>query len=158
MIRTSLLILGSIGFIIVIGGATYEHAAIVPAWSAAVPESLAMFQGKYALAPQNFWILVHPVTLVLLIAAVIANWNTSRRNYILTTLVGYAGILAITSVYFVPELIALTQTSYSTTVDPDLTRRANLWELLSLVRLAALLVLAFVLLLGLSKPSASTPE
>jgi hypothetical protein len=153
MIRTLLLILGSISFVIVIGGATYEHAAIVPVWSAAVPESLAMFQGRYGLTAQNFWIPIHPVTLVLLIAALVGNWNTPRRNYILTTIAGYIAILATTFVYFVPELLALTQTAYSTTVDPELTRRANFWEILSLVRLGALLLLAVVLLLGLSKPA-----
>ena len=158
MIRTFLLILGSISFIVVIGGATYEHAAIVPAWSAAVPESLSMFQGEYGLAAQNFWIPVHPVTLVLLIAATIANWDTPPRNYILTTLAGYVGILAITSVYFVPELLALTQTAYSMTSDAELTRRANLWEAMSLIRLAALIVLAIILLFGLSKQSVAKSD
>ena len=156
MIRTLLLILGSISFIIVIGGATYEHAAVVPAWSAAVPESLSMFQGKYGLAPGKFWIPVHPVTLVLLISALVANWKTQRRGYILVTLIGYALILATTFAYFVPELMAITQTAYSPTVDTDLTRRANLWEALSLVRLGFLFVLAITLLMGLSKPDRVT--
>ena len=156
MTRTLLLILGSISFIIVIGGATYEHAAVVPAWSAAVPESLSMFQGKYGLAPGKFWVPVHPVTLVLLISALVLNWKTRRRSYILATLIGYAFILAITFAYFVPELMAITQTAYSPTIDMDLTRRANLWEALSLVRLGFLLILAVTLLMGLSKPDRVT--
>src|SRR5687768_10544311 len=80
MIKTLLLILGSISFIIVIGGATYEHAAVVPVWASAVPASLAMFQGEYGLAASNFWIPIHPITLALLLAALIANWRTGRRN------------------------------------------------------------------------------
>src|SRR5687768_12741871 len=131
MMRTLLLIFSSISFIIVIGGAVYEHAAIVPVWSAAVPESLSMFQGKYGVAAQNFWIPIHPVTLVLLCTALVANWRTPRRNYILTTIAGYLAILGMTFVYFVPELLAVTQSAYSATVDPDLTVRANTWELLS---------------------------
>jgi hypothetical protein len=62
MTKTFLLIFGCISFIIVIGGATYEHAAVVPRWTAAVPASLAMFQGDYGLAPANFWIAIHPIT------------------------------------------------------------------------------------------------
>ena len=152
MIPTLLLILGCISFIIVIGGATYEHAAVVPLWTSAVPASLSMFQGEHGLAPANFWIPVHPVTIVLLVTALIANWQTPRRAYILVTLVGYVAILAVTFVYFVPELLAITQSPYAASIDPDLTRRAKVWELLSLIRLGCLLVLALILLLGLSKP------
>jgi hypothetical protein len=152
MIRTLLLILGCISFIIVIGGATYEHAAVVPVWSSAVPASLSMFQGEYGLAAWKFWIPVHPVTMSLLILGLIANWRTPRRPYILCAILGYAAILAITFTYFVPELWTLIQTTYSTTVDADLTQRTKLWETLSFVRVGAMIVMAVVLLFGLSKP------
>jgi hypothetical protein len=151
-LRTFLLILGGISFITVIGGAVYEHLAVVPVWASAVPASLAMFQGEYGLRAQNFWIPIHPVTLVLLAASLVLHWRTPRRNFILTTLAGYLLILVITFFYFVPELMALTQSAYSTAVDAELTRRAGMWETLSLVRLAFLVVLAVALLRGLSLP------
>jgi hypothetical protein len=151
MIRTISFILAALSFIFVIGGAVYEHLAVVPIWSAAVPASLAMFQGPHALTPQNFWIPIHPTTLSLMTAALLLNWKTERRKFILSSLVGYVLILAITAVYFVPELMALTQTTYSSIADIELTRRASLWESLSLARLAFLISLAVVLLLGLSK-------
>ena len=152
-LRTFLLILGGISFITVIGGAVYEHLAVVPVWASAVPASLAMFQGEYALRAQNFWIPIHPVTLLLLTSALVLNWQTPRRKFILTTLAGYLLLLLITLIYFVPELLALTQSAYSTAVDPELTRRAGMWETLSLVRLAFLFVLAVFLLHGLSLPA-----
>ncbi len=68
-----LLSLAILSYIIVIGGATYEHLAVVPQWTAAPPASLAMFQGTYGLQAQNFWIPIHPVTLILMGAALIAN-------------------------------------------------------------------------------------
>lgn len=151
MVRTALLIFACISFIIVIGGATYEHAAVVPQWTSAVPASLSMFQGEYGLAASNFWIPVHPVAIVLFLLALIANWRTERRKYILIALTGYVAILGMTFVYFVPELMAIIQTSYSLSVDPELTRRAQFWEMLSLVRLAILITLAVCLLTGLSK-------
>jgi hypothetical protein len=151
MIRTILLILGCISFIVVIGGATYEHAAVVPVWTSAVPASLSMFQGEWGLAAANFWIPVHPVTMTLLVVGLIANWSNERRGYIAVTLAGYSAILAATFVYFVPELMSLVQSNYSPTVNADLTLRAETWEALSLVRLGALFVLAMVLLLGLSR-------
>lgn len=151
IIRTLFLVLGCISFITVIGGATYEHLAVVPVWASAVPASLSMFQGDYGLAAQRFWIPIHPVTIVLLVAALITNWRTERRSFVIAVLVGYLAILATTFVFFVPELLSITKTSFSQTVDPELTRRAKLWETLSLVRLGSLQVLAVILLLGLSR-------
>ena len=151
MIRTLSLIFASISFIVVIGGAAYEHLAVVPVWSAAVPASLTMFQGEYGLAAQNFWIPIHPITLALLIAALLLNWRTPGRNYLLAAIGGYLAVLTITMVYFVPELMALTQSAYSATVNEELTRRASMWEALSLARLGFLIFLAVMLLFGLSK-------
>jgi hypothetical protein len=152
MIRTLVLILGCISFITVVGGAVYEHAAVVPVWTSAVPASLHMFQGEYRLAAPNFWIPpVHPITLLLLVTGMIANWRTDRRNYVLVTILGYSAVLAITFIYFVPELMSITQASYSATVDAELTRRALTWQTLSLVRLVFLIALAIVLLSGLTK-------
>ena len=154
MIRTLLLILGCISFIVVMGAATYEHAAVVPIWTSAVPVSLSMFQGEYALHPWNFWVPIHPITVTLLVIALIANWRTPRRNYVIAGFGGYLLVLAVTFAYFVPELLALVvNTPYSPTVDAELTRRAELWETLSLVRLGFIFVLAVVLLLGLSNPA-----
>jgi hypothetical protein len=47
--------------------------------------------------------------------------------------------------------MAITQSTYSNTVDAALTKRANTWEFLSLIRLGILLLLAVNLLWGLSK-------
>ena len=150
--RNVLLVLASISFIIVIGGAVYEHLALVPAWAAAVPASLTVFQGEYRITPEKFWMLIHPITLVLFVIALALHWKTPRRAFVLTPLIGYALILVITFFYFVPELMALTQTPYGATVDPELTSRAGRWETLSLVRLGFLIILAITLLFGLTKP------
>lgn len=146
-----------LAFIIVIGGAVYEHLNMVPAWSAAPPASLSMFQGKYGLNPELFWKLIHPVNLVLFIVTLIVHWKSPRKKHILTVFVTYAVILAITFVYFVPELLSITQTAFSDTVDVDLARRASLWETLSIVRLIVLLGLSIVLLLGLTKTVSRKP-
>lgn len=143
-------ILASIVFITIIGAAIYEHAAVVPMWSAAPPRSLSMFQGEYGLQAVNFWKPVHPIAILLLAAALITNWRQPQRKQLLITLGGYALILVITGIYFVPELLSITASTYSTAVSDDLTGRAKTWEALSLVRLGVLLVLAVVLLNGLA--------
>jgi hypothetical protein len=145
------LILVCISFIIVIGAAVYEHMGVVPQWSEAPPKSLSMFQGEYGLNSGRFWMSIHPVTLLLFIIALVTNWKTFRRRNILIAFIGYLIILAITSVYFVPTLMEFINTPYSDTVDPTLVDRASMWETLSLVRLVALLVLAYILLSALLK-------
>lgn len=153
-IRTFVLILGAISFIIVIGGAVYEHTALVPVWTNAIPASLSMFQGEYGIRPINFWSWVHPVTMLFLLLSLVLNWRTARRPHIILVIGGYFLTLLVTFIYFVPELLALTQSAYSTAIDPVLTARGGRWESLSLVRLAFMILLAIVLLLGVARDSA----
>jgi hypothetical protein len=149
-LRISALAIAAVSFVIVAGGAVYEHLAVVPQWSAAPPASLTMFQGEYGLSAGRFWPLAHAVTVVLLITALVLNWRTPARSFISIALCGYIVLLVITSVYFLPELGAITRTPYQPVADAALTARAERWEVLSLVRLALLLALAFVLMLGLT--------
>lgn len=137
---------------IVIGGAVYEHIAVVPVWASAVPASLSMLQPPYGLAAANFWIPIHPVTILLIAASLFFNWNSERRKFILITFGGYAIILIATFIFFVPELLAITESTFSNSVDAELTRRAQTWETLSLVRLGFLLLPAVSLLWRLSRP------
>ncbi len=150
-LKTYALIAASICFIIVIGGAVYEHLTMVPRWKLAPPNSLTMFQGEYGINSGRFWQLIHPVTLVLLIASLTTNWKTEGRKYIAIPLTGYVIILIITFSYFVPELLAIIQTPYRPSVESGLVARAGLWEKLSLVRLGVLFILAATLLLGLTR-------
>ena len=140
-----------LSFSVVVGAAIYEHVAVVPGWSAAPPASLSMFQGKYGLNPTPFWIAIHPVTLVLLAAALVLFRKTGSWPYLLTTIIGYVMVLVITFAHFVPELIAITGTPYSENIDDSLTERAAQWEALSLVRLSFLVVLAVIGIAGLGR-------
>src|SRR6185503_14158838 len=146
-----LLILASISFIVIFGAAIYEHAVLVPTWAAAPPSSLAIFQGQYKLEPQNFWIPIHPLTVLLLILSLITNWKNDRRKNILIVCISYAVILAITFTYFVPEIISIMKIPFQDTVDPSLVHRASMWETLSLIRLAFIGILCCVLLTALTK-------
>jgi hypothetical protein len=148
-----LLILASICFIIIVGAATYEHLAVIPQWSAAPPSSFSLFNGKYPLRAQYFWIPVHPVTVLLMAGALITNWKNSRKKNILTVFIGYLAILVITYVYFVPQLMTFMETPYQDTVDEALLAKASMWETLSLIRLVVLFVLSYILLSALTKPN-----
>ena len=153
-----LLILASICFVVVFGAAVYEHIAVVPVWSAGPPASLHIFQGDHALKAENFWMMIHPITLLFMIGALVVNWRTARKRNILTVLICYALILAITTVYFVPQLIGFMETPYNDTVDADLTSRAGMWEMLSIIRMVFIAILAYLLLKSLTISNAITVE
>lgn len=138
-------------FAIMIGGAVYEHLNVVPVWSSAPPVSLSMFQGPYGLRPELFWKLIHPVNLVLFLLTLFVHWKTDRAGAVSIAFVGYVVVLVITFLYFVPALVAITTTAAAPVADADLTRRARLWEQLSLVRLFVLVVLSVILLTGMAK-------
>lgn len=148
--RNILYSINALFFCIVIGGAVYEHCGVVPAWTAAPPASLTMFQGEYGLDASLFWMSIHPVTMMFFVINLVLHWRTARRKSILVPLAGYVIILTTTFIYFVPELMAITETPVGS-ADAGLTSRANLWESLSLVRLAVLVVLAITLLEGLAR-------
>ena len=152
-LKNILLILASICFVIILGGAIYEHIAVVPKWSAAPPSSLTMFQGKYGLHSEYFWIPIHPVTILLMVGALITNWKNVRRKNILIVLISYIVILITTFSFFVPELISIIQTPFQDTVDPDLVRRSSMWETLSLIRLSIIAILSIILLSALTQPA-----
>jgi hypothetical protein len=144
-----------LAFAVIIGGAIYEHMNVVPKWAAAPPVSLSMFQGEYGLNPELFWMLIHPVNLLLLTITLLLHWRSGRRKHLLTVLMGYIIILAVTAVFFVPELLSITKTAAAAVADADLTRRAGLWEVLSILRLGILVILSIVLFTGLTKPNQS---
>jgi hypothetical protein len=140
-----------LSFSAIIGAAIYEHTALWPAAFSELPKSLTVFQGSYRLNPAPFWQSIHPITLLLFAITLIFCWRTHRRKFILIALTGYVLILAATFIYFVPELLDLTGTPYTDTVDPSLQSRGSLWINLSLVRGGVLIVLAINLLLGLTE-------
>lgn len=148
-----LLILASICFVMIVGAAAYEHLAVVPQWSAVPPSSFSLFQGKYPLTAQYFWIPIHPVTVLLMAGALITNWKNPRKKNILTVFIGYLVVLVITYLYFVPLLMSFMETPYQDTVDEALLAKASMWETLSLIRLVFLFVLGYILLSALTKPN-----
>jgi hypothetical protein len=147
-----------LSFAVIIGGAVYEHLSVVPRWSAAPPRSLTMFQGEYGLNAQAFWKLIHPVTILLFIATLATSWKSARRINVLTAFIAYIAIIAMTAIYFVPELLAITTTPYADSIDLGLAARAERWENLSLIRLAVLVVLSLVLFFGLTKMDRTNKE
>lgn len=146
-------ILACMSFSLILGVGIYEHLAVWPVAYSEPPRSLTMFQGAYAIQSANFWMPVHPVTLVLLVIALVLNRRSERKKYLLAPIIIYAVVLAVTFSFFVPELMSLTHSPYADSFDPAIKQRGQFWINLSLVRMVLLLAAGVMLLLGLTKSS-----
>jgi Na+/phosphate symporter len=152
-VRNISLILASMSFLAFIGGGLYEDLVILPVWTSAPPLSLYIYQGNYGINSGVFWGIIHPVTILLLIVALISNWRTARRKQIVTVLIFYVVVLVVTAIYFIPELLRLISTHYENRIDAGLKSRAVTWGILSVIRLIGCIFLSFILLSSLTKPA-----
>jgi hypothetical protein len=127
---------------IVCGAALYEHVAVIPVWTRNPPETIAFLQPPNGLQAAIWWQSIHPIVLLSLVAALVACWrNQPVRRSIAAIIGGYVVVLALTAAWFVPELLTLT-TDPTAEIDPaEWKMRADRWEVMSLARIAFMLVL-----------------
>lgn len=150
VIGSTLLGVLAIGWGVVCGGILYEHLAVVPVWARCPPTSLTMLRGEHRLRAERFWISVHPVVVLLLIAALIAEWgDVELRTWVLIALISYAVILVITNTWFVPEVMRLVRAPDGTFEEREWRRRARRWEVLSIARAVLMFALGFPLVQAL---------
>ena len=137
-----------------LGGIAYAHLVYFPVYLSALPASAVVVTGPYGLNEATFWVLIHPLLILSLIAALILNWRLRvRRNLIGISLVVYALVLIVSSLYFIPELAAFKQSAESGLSAAEWLARGQRWQHLSWLR-GAVCYAAFVpLLLALATPA-----
>lgn len=137
----------TLAYFLMNGAQVFETATVVPAWTAAPPESLAMFRGPHPLDFKTFWIVLHSLHELTFLAAVAATWRLPAvRNRLLALLAVHVAVRVWTVAYFAPTIIAFQQLPAATGVDPDLAAHAATWSNLNLVRVAIFLLVSLALL------------
>jgi hypothetical protein len=132
---------------------SYEHVVIVPVWTAAPPDSIAMFHGAHAIDTGRWWRVVHIPVFLLGVAAFLLLRGHPRRRLVGAGVVVYALVLALTGAWFLPELSALTRDPAALIAQDEWRARGRRWELASLARLALMYVSAGLLAWGASAPA-----
>ncbi len=136
-----------------LGGIAYSHLVYLPAYLSALPDSAVVVNGPYGLREATFWMLIHPLLILSLVAALALNWRLrARRKLIIISFAVYLLALVVTQIYFLPELMAFERSPGSGLPPADWWARSRRWQRLSWIR-GAVCYAAFVpLLLALTKP------
>ncbi|QCK15733.1 hypothetical protein [Mangrovivirga cuniculi] len=117
----------------------------------APPASLTNAQGPYAFNPDIFWEKFPPLVFLTLLLALILNWKTYLRKWIISGGVIWvlSGFVAI--VLLGPVQTEFLSTDYSDTVNPNLRKLGELWRNYSLLFMALSALSGIVYLLGISR-------
>ena len=135
---------------VLIGGIAYSNLIVMPAFLGDLPTSAAVVNGTYAVNEAPFWIGIHPLVVISTLIALAANWNEiPRRKLISRSLVVYILVLVVTTLYFVPELMAFVGSPNSDIPAAEWASRARNWRVSSAIRGVLIFGLYFQMLLAL---------
>lgn len=142
---------------ILLGGIVYTHLVFFPPYLSHLPESTQLVTGAFGLQDENFWMRVHPVTIVAVLASLLLHLKArTRRPFIITAFVIYVLVLLATAVYFVPELQAFANSAAQPEVSADeWLQRGQRWQQWSWVRGSFMLAGFILLLIALVKNNKS---
>lgn len=153
-LKTFALMLAIVFWGTLLGGIAYSHLVYFPVYLSDLPDSAALVNGPYALNEGRFWMAVHPLLILSLIAALILNWSVKpRRKLIAISFIAYIVVLVASALYFIPELFAFARSPQSGLAPAEWSIRAHRWEALSWLRGTICYAFFVPLLLALTKPA-----
>lgn len=134
-----------------IGGQLFAISVLVSTLTEAPPRSFAILQGEYAYDSSSFWSTLPPITGLLYVVALTANWKTQRRTLLLVSLGLFVCSGLIAGLVLEPEFAKMVATGYSDTVDPELQSRAARWYSFDWAAWSLIVLAGIALLLALSR-------
>lgn len=139
------------------GAQLFALVIIARTVSKAPPRSFAILQGAYGYDSSIFWSTVPPITLVLFIIALVANWKTHRRRLLLLALILFIVGGLVAGLYLEPLFDQMKAMGYRDEIDPALQSRAATWYALDWAVWSVGAVGGPALLLALTRP-VTTPK
>jgi len=144
MLGTLLIQLALLGLALLLGASAYESVVMAPNYERDIPSSIELArQFLKRTTPAHYFRIIAPVTLVLLVAALITSWPLPHsRSSLLAGLVALVVADAITFAFHYPRLAVM----FSAPLADDssrLRKAAREWSIGNFVRVA-LLIVAFL--------------
>ncbi len=135
-----------------VGGGLFAISMLVSTITEAPPRSFAILDGPYRYDSHTFWETLPPITAILFVTALIANWKTSRRWLVAAAFALFivGGLLA--GLVLEPEFARITEGGYRDVIDPELQSRARTWYALDWAVWSVTLMAAIALLVALAHP------
>ena len=155
MIRNLTLIAAAAAALLQFGAQFFAISVVASTVAAAPPRSLRILSGADSYNSEMFWQTMPPVTLVLLIAALVANWRTARRGLLIAALALFIAGGAMAGMLLEPMFAEITAQGYADRVDPALQARAQRWLLLDWAVWGVGFLACVALLVALTKPDAA---
>ena len=115
------------GSFIQIGAQLYALSVVARTVSAAPPRSFAILQGPYRYDSSSFWETVPPITFLIFVIALVANWKTARRNLLLLALTLFIAGGVVAGFFLEPVFDEMMAIGFRDEVDPVLQSRAATW-------------------------------
>ena len=136
-----------------VGGQLFAISVLVSTITEAPPRSFAILQGEYSYDSSGFWSTVPPITALLYIVALIANWKTQRRALLLVSLALFVVAGLVAGIVLEPEFDQMLAAGYSDTIDPALQSRAARWYYFDWAAWGVIVLAGLALLLALARPA-----
>jgi hypothetical protein len=114
-------------FFIQSGGQVFALISVDRILVEAPPRSFALLQGAHRYDSTPFWSTVPLITFVLLMMALVTNWKTQRRNFLLLALTLYIVVGLVSAFYLQPVFDEIKAVGYRDEVDLALQSRAATW-------------------------------
>jgi hypothetical protein len=143
------------GCFIQIGAQLFAVSVIARTVAQAPPRSFAIFEGAYGYDSSSFWNTVPPITALLLVVALAANWKTPRRHLLMIAIGVFVLGGVVAGVFVEPTFAEMIAVGYRDAIDPALQRRAANWYALDWAVWLFSLVAGGALLAALARPSAN---
>lgn len=136
-----------------VGGGLFAISVLVSTITEAPPRSFAILEGPYRYDSSAFWETLPPITAILLVIALVANWKTTRRWLVVAAfaLFTFGGVLA--GVLLEPEFAKIVEGGYRDVVDTALQGRAHRWYALDWAVWSVTLLAGIALLLAINHPA-----
>jgi len=138
------------------GASLVETVIHMSRYFADPPASFATWYGDQ-IHSTAFWMPLQLAELILLIAALVANWRFSaRKRFLAIGLAVYVAIAVWTGAYFATEVQWLLRVAQESVVPTDFVSRAHRWYLLTWVRQVVAAIPFFSVMLALMTPASAS--
>ena len=135
------------------GAQLFAVSIIARTVSKAPPRSFAILSGEFAYDSRIFWETVPPITLLLFVIALVTNWRTARRKFLLVALGLFIAGGLFAGLYLEPMFDAMISQGYADHVDPVMQREAAAWYMIDWAVWAVGFIGCLTLLLALAHPT-----